>query len=298
MTDILLLDGSMGQELVKRLGKPPTPLWSTAVMLERPDLVREVHDSYFAAGATIATTNSYALHRNRLERAGIADQLDGLVEISMDQAQASRDAHGYGLIAGSMGPYLASYRPDLNPDIDEAAQRYATLGAQLAQRCDLLLAETVCSLAEAEGILKGVADIKTPLWIAFSTADDDGTKLRSGEDLAALAPLLNRYDPDAVLINCTRPEEVAKGLDILAPMGRPIGAYANGFTRISDGFLQTAPTVDTLTARRDLTPDAYAEIALSWIDHGATILGGCCEVGPDHIAELARQLRAKGHRIT
>ena len=100
-----------------------------------------------------------------------------------------------------------------------------------------------------------------------------------------------------MLINCTRPEMVAEGLDIIAQMGVPVGAYANGFTHITDGFLQAAPTVDSLEARKDLTPEAYADFALRWIDHGATILGGCCEISPAHIAELANRLRADGHRI-
>lgn len=297
MSNIILLDGSMGQELVRRSGKPPTPLWSTSVMLDQPHLVGALHDDFFAAGATIATTNSYALHPNRLERAGILDQLDILVERAVQVAIAARQRHGSGRVAGSLGPLLASYRPDLNPDITEAARRFGILGRQLAEGCDLLLAETVCSLTEAEGILRGIADIGIPYWIAFSTQDDNGSKLRSGEPLADIAPLVEQYKPDAVLINCTRPEMVAQGLDIIAPMGPATGAYANGFTHIADGFLKTAPTVDSLDARQDMTPEAYADIAMGWIDHGATILGGCCEIGPAHIAELAHRLRAVGHHI-
>ena len=71
---VTLLDGAIGQELVNRAGDRSTPLWSTQVMIERPDLVRAVHDDYFAAGATVATANTYAVHRNRLERAGISDR--------------------------------------------------------------------------------------------------------------------------------------------------------------------------------------------------------------------------------
>ncbi|MEX0305471.1 MAG: homocysteine S-methyltransferase family protein, partial [Leisingera sp.] len=48
---------------------------------------------------------------------------------------------------------------------------------------------------------------------------------------------------------------------------------------------------------QDLGPKAYAEFAMGWTAQGATIVGGCCEVGPEHIAELACQLRAAGHRI-
>ena len=66
MTDITLLDGGMGQELVARSGKPPSPRWSTQVMIDMPGLVSEVHGAYANVGATVATTNSYAIHRDRL----------------------------------------------------------------------------------------------------------------------------------------------------------------------------------------------------------------------------------------
>ena len=55
--------------------------------------------------------------------------------------------------------------------------------------------------------------------------------------------------------------------------------------------------MDALQERADMTPDAYARLALTWVDQGATILGGCCEIGPAHIAEIATRLRAAGHQI-
>ena len=68
MAQITLLDGGMGQELLARTGDTPTPLWATRVMIDHPDVVCAIHGDYFAAGATIATTNSYAIHHDRLER--------------------------------------------------------------------------------------------------------------------------------------------------------------------------------------------------------------------------------------
>ena len=62
-------------------------------------------------------------------------------------------------------------------------------------------------------------------------------------------------------------------------------------------FLRDSPTVDTLNLRRDFTPKLYADHVMGWIDQGATIVGGCCEVGPTHIAEIAEQLRVAGHQI-
>jgi homocysteine S-methyltransferase len=109
--------------------------------------------------------------------------------------------------------------------------------------------------------------------------------------------LVETYGPEAVLANCSVPEAMGDALAVLGTFGRPFGAYANGFTHISDGFLEDAPTVAALTLRHDLTPKRYADFALGWLEQGATIVGGCCEVGPAHIAELARRLREAGHEI-
>jgi homocysteine S-methyltransferase len=164
-------------------------------------------------------------------------------------------------------------------------------------RVDLLLAETVSSVQEAEGLFAATAKSDLPVWIAFSVDDQDGTHLRSGEPLTDILPVIAKYAPDAVLLNCSTPEAIDAGLPVLAEAGMPFGAYANGFTKISDGFKADFPTVDALTARTDLTPDAYADHAMAWINQGATIVGGCCEVGPAHIKEIATRLRAAGHNI-
>jgi homocysteine S-methyltransferase len=102
---------------------------------------------------------------------------------------------------------------------------------------------------------------------------------------------------DAVLINCSAPEAVTRALPIIATLGLPFGGYANGFVQITEDFLKDKPTVDSLTARRDMGPRAYAGYVMEWVAAGATIVGGCCEVGPAHIAEIASRLTAAGHRI-
>ncbi len=296
MADITLLDGSIGQELVKRSGKCPTPLWSTRVMIDHPELVRDVHADYLRRGATVATTNTYAVHRSRLLREGIEDQLAPLVQTAVAQAKAACEGMD-GRVAGSLGPLLATYRPDLKPDPEDAARKFAELVALMAEEVDLFLIETVSSVLEAEGTLRGTENCGKPVWLALSVMDDDGTRLRSGEALEEIAPLVARYQPQALLINCTRPEAVPAALDILSDMGLPFGAYANGFTHIAEGFLQDAPTVDSLEQRRDLGPDAYADHAMAWVQNGATIVGGCCEIGPDHIEALAQRLKSAGHTI-
>lgn len=296
MTDITLLDGGMGQELIARAGDRPTPLWATQVMLDRPHLVRAVHDDYFAAGATIATANSYALHRDRLAHAGLEHRLEDLTDTALTAAQDARTAHGAGRVAGSIGPLRESYRPEIHPPHDQAVALYAERVAALAPRVDLILFETVASLDMIRAVVAAGQGAGTPVWVSMTVEDTDGRRLRSGEPVAAAVPLL-AGGCDAALINCSAPEAVPAALDALTGLDVPLGAYANGFTRITSDFLKDRPTADLLSARRDLTPAAYADHALGWIDHGATILGGCCEVGPAHIAALAARLREAGHTI-
>lgn len=298
MTRITLLDGSIGQELVKRSGDQPTPLWSTQVMIDRPQLVRQVHDAYFTAGATVATTNTYAVLDDRLAMVpALQGHMAPLMQAATAAACAARDAHGGGRVAGAVGPLAATYRPELCPPPDEAAITYAKPLSHLKDRVDLILFETMASVMQAEGALRAAANIDLPVWLSVTVDDDTGHLLRSGEPVTDLAPLIAKHRPDAILVNCSRPEAITAALEDIATFGIPFGAYANGFTAISTAFLDAAPTVDVLTQRTDLGPEAYADFAMRWVDQGATIVGGCCEVGPGHIAELATRLRDAGHEI-
>lgn len=289
MNAITLLDGGIGQELIRRSGDAPTPLWSTRVMIDRPGLLRSVHADYFAAGATIATTNTYAVHRDRLRRAGIEDQFAALHAAALDEARAAREAHGSGLIAGSIGPLGASYRPDVHPPHDQAVTLYREVAELLAPSVDLLLCETIASLAHARAVLEGALEAGPPVWLSVTVDDEDGSKLRSGEPVADVVPIA-RDGAAALLANCSAPEAMPAALEQFGRSGLPFGAYANAFTRITKAFLRDDPTVDALSVRRDMGPAVYADHAMRWIGQGATIVGGCCETGPVHIAELARRL--------
>jgi homocysteine S-methyltransferase len=284
---LTILDGGMGQELIHRSGTPPTPLWSTQVMIDMPHLVREIHADYFAAGADIATTNTYAIHRDRLAGTEHEDRFEDLHRIALDMALEAREAHGTGKIAGSIGPLGASYRADLQPPHEIAVELMAEVAGILASSCDMLLFETVISAAQTRAALEAVQGLGKPVWIAFSVDDEDGSRLRSGEALADAVALCG--DAAALLANCSAPEAMPAAIDVLRTSGKPAGAYANAFTQITKAFLADKPTVDALTARRDMGPEAYADQAAIWVEHGAMILGGCCETTPSHIAELARR---------
>ena len=295
--DITLLDGGMGQELLARTGDAPTPLWATQVMLDHPNVVRDIHADYFAAGSTVATTNTYAIHHDRLERFDVDHLFETLHMKAVSQAEEARAAHGSGRIAGSLGPLVATYRPETCPPVSEATPKYAEIARLLAPHVDLFLSETMSSVQQAEGALRGAQAGGKPVWLSLTVDDNDGTRLRSGEPLSDLGLLIAELKPAAILCNCSVPEAMEAAMAEVAKFGLPFGAYANGFTHISDAFKKDAPTVAVLEARHDLTPERYAAFAMGWVAKGATIVGGCCEVGPAHIAELARSLRAAGHRL-
>jgi homocysteine S-methyltransferase len=93
------------------------------------------------------------------------------------------------------------------------------------------------------------------------------------------------------------PEAMEAALAVLRDMGRPFGAYANGFSEISSLPLPDTHDAPDYCARHDLTPEKYTAFALRWVEMGATIVGGCCEVGPAHIRHLAAALKSAGHQI-
>ncbi len=287
---VTILDGGMGQELVARAGRA-TSLWSVQALLEAPEHVRAVHDDYFAAGADMATTNGYAVLPDRLEGHNIGDSLDGLSDLACQIAVDARDAHGRGLVVGAMGPLGFSYQPDKAPPKEQAAETYAHLAKRQSRYVDAHIAETMSSIDQAEGALMGMSVSGKPMWIALSVDDNDGTKLRSGEPLRDALPMLEKYGPEVVLINCSLPEAVSAAVPLIQGRAFKTGAYANGFTGISDNFDSIGATVDLLQARADLGPETYANFADAWAASGATFIGGCCEVGPDHIRELSRRFK-------
>jgi S-methylmethionine-dependent homocysteine/selenocysteine methylase len=289
--DITLLDGGLGQELLARSAAAPTGLWSTQFLIDRPELVRELHSDYFSAGADIATTNSYAILPDRLRPFGLENRFVELQRLACQLAVSARDEHGQGLVAGSMGPVGRSYRPDLAPPIEEAASLYAEIAAIQEPYVDIFLCETMSSVAQARGAVMGASSGRRPVWLAVSVDDEDGTRLRSGEAITEILPLLSEFDLAALLVNCSPPEAVSQALPLLAGQGIPLGAYANGFVKIAPDYLQEGATVDLLQARKNLGPEVYTQFAEDWTKQGATIIGGCCEVGPAHIEELAKRLK-------
>ncbi len=297
MSRIALLDGGMGQELLKRAANPPSPLWSAQVLLDEPEIVEAVHLDYIRAGARIITLNAYSVTPERLERDGDATMFAKLQARAISLAKKARDRSGKDVaIAGCLPPLVASYRPDITPDETASLSLYRQIVAEQQSHVDLFLCETLASVREADVATRAAVESGLPVWTSMTVVDGDGSRLRSGEPLQDGIAAATKAGASAVLVNCSWPESLGQSLPLLAKSGLPFGAYANGFTSIDK--LKPGGTVEKLTARTDLDPEAYAKHVMSWVKAGATIVGGCCETGPGHIAEIARQLDQGGHVIT
>ncbi len=298
MKNVVLTDGGMGQELLRRFGKEPTPLWSARVLIDEPDLVRELHADFIEAGARVITINTYAATPERLERDGASGLFKTLQRRGIELAKAARDSAGHEVrIAGCLPPLFGSYAPRLRSSFEDTLATYRQIVAEQADHVDLILCETMASAEEGLAAATAAAESGLPIWVSWTLEDSfEGARLRSGETIAEAAAAIALIKTEARLINCSKPEVISSGLGDLIATGGAVGAYANGFTSVS--ALKHGGTVDVLEARRDLGPDSYADFATGWVDRGAAIVGGCCEVGPEHIAVLYERLLKSGYEIS
>lgn len=300
MTGFTILDGGMGREL-KRIGAPfRQPEWSALAMIEAPDMVQAVHQAYIAAGAGVITTNSYALVPFHIGEERFAAQGQALAERAGAVARQAADAAGRAVrVAGSLPPVCGSYRPDLY-DAAEARRLLAPLIAGLGGQIDLWLAETLSATAEAETIAAALAGDGRPLWLSFTLEDgaEDAAvhpRLRSGEGIDAAVRVALESKAEALLFNCSQPEVMRAAvlaaraaLDAAGAAQVPVGVYSNAFPP-QDPDATANETL--LPIRADLDPAGYLGWVGQWLDAGAGIVGGCCGIGPEHIAAIA-QLQA------
>ena len=290
---LILLDGGMGQELINRGASGQGALWSARALLDNPAAVQAVHEDYIRAGADVITTNSYACIRNNFEPEGLLHRLEEMNQLSAMLARQARDKVGKRvLIAGSLGPQRGSYRPDLVGSYDETYDLYREQAEFLAPLVDFFICETLSCIKEARAAVAAANTTGKPVWLSWSIEDTGAANLRSGEPIRAAWDDIDGTGVSAVLLNCSPPEAISRVLPELVSLSNiPVGAYANAFTPIPEQWDYHGE--ESIPApRTDVNPEAYANHAADWLAAGARIIGGCCEVGPAHIAQLNQQLRA------
>ena len=291
---LLLLDGEVGCGLRKRVAAgDDRNLLPASILLDDPSIVRGLHMDYINAGAKIITTNTYATVRTRVESLlGLGDRWEEMVAIACQAAVEARSECGKDvLIAGSLPPLHGSYKPDQVGAWSEISATYKEHVSLMSDHVDLFLCETMTTAMEGRAAAEAARESGKPVWVSWHIRDDGSALLRSGETIQQAWEAVADLRPEAILVNCCTPESVMAAIPHLARTGAAIfGGYANGFSCIPEGWTIQKGGIQGLGKRYDLTPEAYVELAQLWLEAGARVAGGCCEVGPRYIAEMHEKL--------
>ena len=286
----VVLDGGLATELETQGHDLSSALWSARLLRDDPGAVVAAHAAFAAAGAQVATTASYQVSVEGLAAVGLdATEARRLVVRSVHLAERGAPE---AWIAGSVGPYGAAladgseytgnYADEVG--VERLRQWHRPRMQWLAEAgADVLACETVPAAAEAEALLEEADMLGMPVWLSLTTVlDGDGVvRTRRGEPAEEVYAMAREVDAVvAVGVNCTAPDGVLPAVTAASAADKPVVVYPNSGERW-----------DAAARRWTGTAGLSPADALTWVDSGARLVGGCCRVGPDAIAALARALR-------
>ena len=297
---LVVLDGAMATELEGRGCDLRDELWSAWVLMEAPELIKQVHADYFAAGADVATTASYQATFEGFAKRGLSQsEAADLMRLSVQLAREARDEFWADtanrknrprpLVAASVGPYGAyladgsEYRGDYGLSETELMDFHRERMAVLIDAgADLLACETIPCIIEARAIIRLLDEFPgVYVWISYSARD--GAHNNQGEPITEAVRSAEHPQVAAVGINCTAPHFIP---DLITAMrgvtDKPILVYPNSGEEYDP---------ETKSWRGQSECDAYAADAAEWHQLGARLIGGCCRTTPAHIRALAATLR-------
>lgn len=291
----ITVDGAMATELEARGCHLVDSLWSAKVLIENPQLIRDVHLDYFRAGAEIAITASYQATPAGFAARGLDErQSCALIEKSVALAAEARARYrqenataGDLLIAGSVGPYGAyladgsEYRGDYIRSQDEfIAFHRPRIASLLTAGVDLLACETLPSFPEIRALVSLLADYpQAKAWLALTLQDShhlsDGTPLSDVVAVIEKSPQIV-----AIGINCVALEKTTAALACLHTLtALPLVVYPNSGEQYDAQSKTWHQHGDTCRSLASYLPE--------WLAAGAKLIGGCCRTSPKDIAELA-----------
>jgi 5-methyltetrahydrofolate--homocysteine methyltransferase len=282
----VLFDGALGTELMARglpQGAPPEG-WN----VERPDVVREVHAAYFAAGSDVVSTNSFGGSPIKLAGHGLEGRA---YELNRAAARLARDAAPAGrYVAGSLGPTGKFLKPQGDYTEEEFAATYAEQARGLADGgADVLLIETQYDLREALAALRGARSATAlPVFVTMTfSAFPRGYFTLMGDTVARAAAELEQGGTRAVGANCTLNSEQMVGCvrALRQATALPVIAQANAGQPVIgiDGRVGYSQGLDDYTR---FVPDI--------VRAGAGFIGGCCGTNPSYIRAMARIIHKEG----
>ncbi|MEV4442483.1 homocysteine S-methyltransferase [Streptomyces sp. NPDC049577] len=283
----LVLDGGLSNQLAAQGCDLSDDLWSARLLADDPGAVEAAHDAYVRAGARVLITASYQATFQGFARRGLGpEEAAALLRRSVELA---RRAAGRGerevWVAASVGPYGAmladgsEYRGRYGLGVAELERFHRPrVEALAAAGPDVLALETVPDADEARALLRAVKGCEVPVWLSYSAL---GGRTRAGQPLEeAFALAAGDEQVIAVGVNCCEPHDVLPAVETAARVtGKPVVVYPNS----GEGW--DARARDWCGA-----PAFDPAAALEWRAAGARLIGGCCRVGPDHIAALAARL--------
>lgn len=303
---LLILHGALGTEM-EALGYDISgKLWSAKYLLEKSEVIQELHETYVAAGADLITTSSYQATLPGLVEAGLTEKAaEQIIALTVRLAKAARDKvwgaldetekakRPYPLISGDVGPYAAylangsEYSGDygkitINELKDFHRPRIQIL---LDQGVDLLALETIPNRLETQALIELLAEEfpEAEAYMSFTVQIPDA--ISDGTSLAEMAKLVSQSNQIlAVGINCSSPLLYNQALSFLENTGKALITYPNS-GEIYDGDSQTWKPKD----KDALT---LVEHSKYWHAHfGVKILGGCCRTRPNDIKALYQEFR-------
>jgi S-methylmethionine-dependent homocysteine/selenocysteine methylase len=277
---ITLLDGPLGTELEARGIAPARDCWSAEAIEAAPDLITAIHRDYVQSGASIHTANTFRTNRRA---SGLRWRHRTLAAVALTRQAVPKNHR----VAGSIAPVEDCYRPDLSPGSGSETEHREMAETLTKAGCDLLLCETFSHPEETITATKAAVACKLETWVALTAGPQ--ANLMTPRDMAKLATKVIDLGVKAVLVNCTPAADTLRFVEaILATEIPVVGAYANA-----------GSPHDNLGWRTDCDSgfQAYAEFAQSWINAGASIIGGCCGTGPGHLAAISGQLKGQKDKL-
>ena len=300
--DTMLLDGGLATMLEARGYSLNSTLWSAQLLVEEPDVIRQLHEDFLLAGADCLITVSYQATIAGFAEVGINQaEAENLLRLSVQLACQARDRFWENphnrigrlrpLVAGSIGPYGAylangaEYTGDYGITADELFHFHRRRWQILATSgVDLLAVETLPSFTELKQLCQLLAE--TPnIWAWFSFSSLDGEHLCDGTPFAEALDLLNGIERVVAMgVNCLAPKHVPAFLQLAhSATDLPIIVYPNSGEKYD-------ATCNRWIGERE--PVQFGELGVTWKKGGAKLIGGCCRTMPAHITELRAKLVA------
>ena len=288
-----ILDGGMGQELLARGMKPNSTLWSANAILDENyhQLVLDIHVDYIKAGAEVIVTTTFATRQKRLKENNLLNKFEYLNQKAGEIAQKAKKKFPHIYIAGGIPPQNLTYEAD-NRNEDEIIENFNSQGKVLNEYVDFFYFDVWCSIKEVKCGIEAIKEFKKPYLVGLHISE--GTTLPSGESIKEIKDIIDE-NALGVILACVSPENFEKNLYELKSLNIPFGFKLNGFvtTKLNESYTsifignKSNPN-EILGKREDLTPTRIKEIAKTFKDAGATIIGGCCETSPSHIEAMAK----------